>query len=105
MRVPDGEDYVEFMLYTTMPTQDKWGGKNHISLEVPDVAKAVAELESRPAYKAYGKELKIATGVNGKHQVNLFDPDGTRVELMEAHTVSGKPVPSSTAPPPPPSHP
>ena len=67
---------------------------------MPDVAKSVAILEARPAFKAYGKELKIATGVNQKRQVNLYDPDGTRVELMEPITVTGKPTPSSTAPPP-----
>jgi catechol 2,3-dioxygenase-like lactoylglutathione lyase family enzyme len=102
MRVPDGTDYVEFMLYRDKP--DKFGTKNHISLEVPDVAKSVEILESRPAFKTYGKELKIATGINQKRQVNLYDPDGTRVELMEPNTVTGKPTPSSTAPPPPPAH-
>ena len=102
MRVPDGTDYVEFMLYDKAP--DKFGTKNHISLSVPDVAKAVAELQSRPAFKTYGQELKVAIGVNQKRQVNLYDPDGTRVELMEENTVTGKPTPSSTAPPPPPSH-
>ena len=102
MRVPDGTDYVEFMLYSKLP--DTFGGKNHISLEVPDVAKSVAILESRPAFKTYGKDLKVATGVNQKRQVNIYDPDGTRVELMEPKTVTGKPTPSSTAPPPPPSH-
>ena len=103
MRVPDGTDYVEFMLYRKLP-EDKWGTKNHISLEVPDVAKAVAVLEARPAFKTYGKPLTIATGINGKRQVNIYDPDGTRVELMEPFTVTGKPTPPSTAPPPPPSH-
>lgn len=103
MRVPDGDDYVEFMLYRKLPT-DSWGGKNHLSLEVPDVTKAVGILEARPAFKTYGKPLTVATGINHKHQVNLFDPDGTRVELMEPHTIDGKPVPSSAAPPPPPSH-
>ena len=39
-------------------------------------------------------------GINRKRQVNLFDPDGTRTELMETHTIDGKPTPSSTAPPP-----
>ena len=103
MRVPDGEDYVEFMLYRTLDPKS-YGGKNHLSLEVPDVARAVQILESRPAYKAYGKPLEVHTGVNRKRQVNLFDPDGTRVELMEPNTIDGKPTPPSTAPPPPPSH-
>jgi catechol 2,3-dioxygenase-like lactoylglutathione lyase family enzyme len=104
MQVPDGTDYVEFMLYRNLPEPSQWGGKNHISLVVPDIAKSVATLQSRPAYKSYGRELKIATGVNGKRQVNMFDPDGTRVEIMEPTTVTGKPTPPSTAPPPPPSH-
>lgn len=104
MRVPDGNDYVEFMLYRSLPSPDKWGTRNHIALAVPDMAKAVAVLEARPAFKTYGKPLTIATGINGKRQVNLYDPDGTRVELMEPFTVTGKPTPSSTAPPPPPSH-
>ena len=103
MRVPDGNDYVEFMLYSKMP--EKFGTKNHISLLVPDVAKSVDILKTRPAFKTYGKELSVATGVNQKRQVNLYDPDGTRVELMEANTITGKPTPSSTAPPPAPSHP
>ena len=46
-----------------------------------------------------------ATGVNGKRQVNMYDPDGTRVEIMEPNTVDGKPRPPSPAPPPPPSPP
>jgi len=102
MRVPDGTDYVEFMLYRKLP--DSFGTKNHMSLLVPDVQKAVDELEARPAFKTYGKELKVAVGVNQKRQVNIYDPDGTRVELMEGNTVTGKPTPSSTAPPPPPAH-
>jgi lactoylglutathione lyase len=44
--------------------------------------------------------MKIAVGVDNKRQVGLFDPDGTRVELMEMDTVDGKPAPSSTLPPP-----
>jgi catechol 2,3-dioxygenase-like lactoylglutathione lyase family enzyme len=103
MKVPDGDDYVELMLYHSLPDPSKWGGKNHISLVVPDVDKAVAILEARPAFKDYGKPLTIATGVNGKRQVNMYDPDGTRVEIMEPNTFNGKPVPSSSAPPPPPS--
>jgi len=100
MRVPDGNDYVEFMLYADLPAPGKRGGQEHTSLSVPDVAKSIASLEARSAYKAYAKPLESHTGVNGQRQVNLFDPDGTRVELMEPFTASGKPVPPSTAPPP-----
>jgi len=102
MRVPDGQDYVEFMLYANAP--DKFGTKNHIAMSVPDINKSLEILKARPAFKDYGRELTIATGVNQKRQMNIYDPDGTRVELMEENTVTGKPTPSSTAPPPPPAH-
>jgi len=104
MRVPDGTDYVEFMLYSKPPTPGDFGGKNHIALDVPDLAKAVAAIEARPAFKTYGRTIEIHLGKNGKRQANLYDPDGTRVELMEPFTADGKPVPPSTAPPPPPAH-
>lgn len=103
MRVPNGKDYVEFMLYKKLPAPEKWGIKNHVSLMVPDVRKSIEILEARPAYKiykTYGKPLTMQVGVNGQRQVNIFDPDGTRIELMEPNTVTGKLVPSSTAPPP-----
>jgi catechol 2,3-dioxygenase-like lactoylglutathione lyase family enzyme len=100
MQVPDGNDYVEFMLYRDLPAPDKRGGQEHISLLVPDVQKAIATLEARPAFQSYGKPIAPHTGVNGKRQVNLFDPDGIRAELMESETANGKPVPPSTAPPP-----
>jgi lactoylglutathione lyase len=57
-------------------------------------------LEARPYRKTYERTIEARTGVNRKRQVNLFDPDGTRVELMEANTVDGQPAPSSTLPPP-----
>ena len=104
MKVPDGDDYVELMLFHPPLDPKSLGGKNHLSLVVPDIEKALADLKSRPAFTDYGKPLEIHTGVNGKRQLNLFDPDGTRVELMEPVTVTGKPVPSSTAPTPPPAY-
>jgi lactoylglutathione lyase len=100
MRVPDGTDYLEFMLYDEKPAPDRRGTAHHLCLLVPDAAKAVAELESRPARKAYARTIEVRTGINRKRQVNLFDPDGTRVELMEPDTVDGKPAPPSTLPPP-----
>ena len=99
-RVPDGDDYVEFMLYSQPPSLSQLGTMNHICLEVADMDKALADLEARPARKNYTRPLEIKTGTNRKRQLNLFDPDGTRIELMEAKTVDGVPAPSSTAPPP-----
>jgi lactoylglutathione lyase len=44
------------------------------------------------------REIAIQTGVNRKRQINLYDPDGTRIELMEPNTVDGNPAPNPTAP-------
>jgi len=101
VKVPDGEDYVEFMLYSELPAPDKRGRQHHLCLEVADVDKAKAVLEQRAERSNYKRPLEIATGINRKRQLNLWDPDGTRVELMEPRTVDGVPAPSSTASPPP----
>ncbi len=103
MKVPDGDDYVEFMLYRTFDPK-RLGTMNHLSLAVPDIDRAVAALKARPAFASYGKPLEVHLGVNRKRQVNLYDPDGTRVELMEPFTIDGKVTPPSSAPPPPASH-
>lgn len=100
MRVPDGNDYLEFMLYAKPQDAKELGVKNHICLVTPDIEKAVAELKQRAAAVGYTQAIEIKTGKNGKRQANLFDPDGTRVELMEPNTFDGKVAPSSTAPPP-----
>jgi catechol 2,3-dioxygenase-like lactoylglutathione lyase family enzyme len=98
MQVPDGEDYIEFMLYKDLPDPDKRGTAHHICLMTPDIAAAKAKLETRSGL--YSKPMEIRTGTNRRRQMNLYDPDGTRVELMEPVTVDGKATPSSNAPPP-----
>jgi len=100
MRVPDGTDYVEFMLYDESPTPERRGSAHHLCLVVPDAEKALAAVNARPSRTSYTRPVEIRTGINRKRQINLFDPDGTRVELMEPETVDGKPAPSSTLPPP-----
>jgi catechol 2,3-dioxygenase-like lactoylglutathione lyase family enzyme len=99
IRVPDGDTYVEFMLYDQLPAPTARGTAHHICLEVPDLDWAKAWLEARPAAKLYTRAMEIRTGTNRKRQMNLYDPDGTRLELMEPHTVDGTPAPSSTAAP------
>jgi catechol 2,3-dioxygenase-like lactoylglutathione lyase family enzyme len=100
MRVPDGEDYLEFMLYANPPDARSLGVMNHLCLVVPDMQKAVDILKARAVAAHYTLPIEIKVGKNGKRQANLFDPDGTRVELMEPNTIDGKPVPPSAAPPP-----
>jgi catechol 2,3-dioxygenase-like lactoylglutathione lyase family enzyme len=100
MRVPDGEDYVEFMLYGDPPTPERRGSANHVCLEVVDVEKSATELRARVAHAGYTRTIETRVGRNRKRQANLFDPDGTRIELMEPTTIDGQPVPSSKAAPP-----
>ncbi len=98
MRVPDGEDYIEFMLHDPVPPPDKRGTAHHICLSVDDIDRALETLKPRVEKTGYTRPLEIRTGVNRKRQLNLFDDDGTRTELMEPNTVDGKPTPPATAP-------
>jgi catechol 2,3-dioxygenase-like lactoylglutathione lyase family enzyme len=100
LRVPDGDDYVELMLYQDPPSLIRLGTMNHLSLEVDDITKTAAVLQARPSLAEYGRPIAIRTGVNRKRQLNVFDPDSTRTEFMEPRTVDGVPAPSSTAKPP-----
>lgn len=82
MQVPDGTDWLEYMLnYPEHPDLREMGVLNHISLGVADMKKAQAILESH-GWKPHGGE-KSQMGKDGKWQLNVFDPDLTRIELME----------------------
>jgi catechol 2,3-dioxygenase-like lactoylglutathione lyase family enzyme len=100
LRVPDGEDYIELMLYAKAPDVRELHVLNHFCLEVSDAAAAGATLAARPLPQSSTAPTPAKIGVNRKRQINCFDPDGTRAEVMEASTVDGKPAPSSPAPPP-----
>jgi lactoylglutathione lyase len=100
LRVPDGNDYIELMLYGTRPDVGHLHILNHLCLEVPDASAAAAVLVSRVLPPGCKATNPIHTGVNGKRQINSYDPDGTRIEIMEATPVNGRRVPSSSAPPP-----
>jgi len=100
LKLPDGDDYLEFMLYSKLPPPAGRGKEHHICLEAPDVAAVEAELKSRPLPAGCKPTTELKTGVNGKRQINTYDPDGTRVEVMEPKPADGKPVPPSPAPAP-----
>jgi catechol 2,3-dioxygenase-like lactoylglutathione lyase family enzyme len=82
MQVPDGTDWLEYMLHQSEhPDLQLMGVLNHISLGVADMKKAQAVLESH-GWKPHDGE-KSQMGRDGKWQLNVFDPDHTRIELME----------------------
>lgn len=82
MQVPDGTDWLEYMLNVEANAdQHTTGVMNHISLGVKDIKQAQAKLESH-GWKPHGDE-NAQMGRDGKWQLNLYDPDFTRIELME----------------------
>lgn len=100
MKLPESEDYLEFMLYEKLPAPDKRGSQHHLCLEVADIEQARLALEGNPYRAKYGRPIEVRVGVNRRRQINLFDPDGTRSELMEPTTIDGIPPASSTLGPP-----
>ena len=82
MQLPDGTDWLEYML-NIKPDADQRtiGVMNHVSLGVKDIKAAQAKLEAR-GWKPNDRE-HAQLGRDGKWQLNLYDPDQTRVELME----------------------
>jgi lactoylglutathione lyase len=83
MRVPDGTDYVEYMLNEQPPTRQQLGSQHHAALLVPDMQAAWEAVRARTPAAARATLQKPRIGRNNKWQLNLFDKDGTRVELME----------------------
>jgi catechol 2,3-dioxygenase-like lactoylglutathione lyase family enzyme len=82
MQVPDGTDWLEYMLNVEAnPDLGTSGVMNHISLGVSDMKAAQTKLEGH-GWKPHGDEHS-QMGKDGKWQLNLFDPDQTRIELME----------------------
>lgn len=88
MRVPDGTDYIEYMLYPAAPpTRQQLGSAHHIALLVPDIQQALETVRARTASDDRNHRATPNIGVNNRWQLNVFDPDGTRVEFMEPWTV------------------
>ena len=85
MRLPESTDYLEYMLVNTPPNKQQLGSLHHIALLVPDMQQAVDMLRPRAAKTGYNMAAP-RIGRNNKWQLNLYDPDGTRVELMEPFT-------------------
>jgi catechol 2,3-dioxygenase-like lactoylglutathione lyase family enzyme len=89
---PDSHDWVEYML-TSGPSgsgipatmsQHNLGVLDHFSIGEDSVPRAYDVLEAGNRLTGtHDPQPKI--GKDGKYQFNLYDPDGTRVELMNFH--------------------
>ena len=86
MRVPGGTDYLEYMLHSKPPTRQQLGSMHHVALQVTDIQDSLELVRSR--WRDADGPLGVPRiGRNNRWQLNLFDHDGTRTELMEPHTV------------------
>jgi catechol 2,3-dioxygenase-like lactoylglutathione lyase family enzyme len=82
IQVPDGTDWLEYMLnIPAEPTLKQAGVQDHFSLGVSHMGDAVAALATNKCEGANCSKTQV--GRDGKVQLNLFDPDLTRVEFME----------------------
>jgi catechol 2,3-dioxygenase-like lactoylglutathione lyase family enzyme len=83
MQVPNGTDWIEYMLYLpATPSRAQLGSANHLAPGVVSVAELQQRLEQR-GWKPSDNKNPQVLGVDGKMQLDLTDPDGTRVEFME----------------------
>jgi catechol 2,3-dioxygenase-like lactoylglutathione lyase family enzyme len=78
MRVPEGTDWLEYMLNVHNPSPRTLGVMHHLALGVPSVEAGYKILSER-----HMKLEQPQIGRDGKWQLNLYDPNLTRSELME----------------------
>ncbi len=94
LQVPDGTDWLEYMVQSGPPdrgipdamSQPVAGILDHFSLGVANIRDSVTLLTAgeRVAGKSDGPKI----GRDGEWQYNLYDPNGTRAEIMEFHAVA-----------------
>lgn len=82
LQVPNGQDWIEFMLGTKEPADLRQSGmSDHFSLGTARMDDVLAQLQRNDCQGDHCESIQV--GKDGKIQLNLFDPDQTRVEYME----------------------
>jgi len=80
IQVPDGDNWIEYMLNIPANADHKeLGVQNHFSLGVASADAAARYLRAHGLKEFDGPEV----GRDGKNSIDAYDPDATRVELME----------------------
>ncbi|SDF69572.1 Glyoxalase/Bleomycin resistance protein/Dioxygenase superfamily protein [Terriglobus roseus] len=81
-QVPDGTDWIEYMLHIPAEASLKSVGvQDHFSLGTENMDTVVAKLKANGCTDAVCSKTQI--GLDGKMQLNLYDPDLSRLEYME----------------------
>src|ERR1700682_6017065 len=97
IQVPDGDNWIEYMLNIPANAAHKeLGVQNHFSLGARDVHAAAEQLRQNGVKEIAGPGI----GRDGKWGLNAYDPDGTRVEVMEFTPAKSPCCHAYTAPPP-----
>ena len=80
-------------------TREVYGAVYHVSLEVPDARVARDLLQKRGRYSDV--RVRATVGNNRHWLIHMFDPDGTRAEIMETAVQTELPAGTIMAPGPP----
>ena len=85
IQIPEGSDWIEFMLnIPASADHQELGVQNHLCLGVRNMQKALEQLHRNGlAPDSKFADDKSEIGRDGKWQFDIFDPDLTRIELME----------------------
>ena len=79
MQVPNGTDWLEYMLNVHNPSPRTRGVMNHLAIGIQNHEVAYKKVLAR----GYKPPEPPKIGRDGKWQLNLYDPDLTRAEVME----------------------
>ncbi len=94
-QVPDGTDWLEYMVQPPADgkgippqmTQAVAGILDHFSLGVANIEAVYTTLWTGGRLEGQAPDTLPKIGRDAKWQLNLYDPDGTRAEIMEFHAV------------------
>jgi catechol 2,3-dioxygenase-like lactoylglutathione lyase family enzyme len=78
MAVPDGNQWIEYMVNTGTPTPRQLGVLNHLALGTLDIEAVHKQIVER----GYADKAVPAIGRDGRWLMHLYDKDFTRTEFM-----------------------
>jgi catechol 2,3-dioxygenase-like lactoylglutathione lyase family enzyme len=94
-QVPDGSDWLEYMVQKpadghgipSWMSQQTAGVLDHFSLGVANIEATYTTLWTGGRLQGQDPNSLPKIGRDAKWQLNLYDPDGTRAEIMEFHAI------------------